>query len=68
LSALKLPLATEYLTLIHFPDNPCYHLNINNPPAYSESYNGLMYRLSYLAKERTKVYSNEERSFGCSQS
>ncbi|MEW7947560.1 inovirus-type Gp2 protein, partial [Enterobacter hormaechei subsp. xiangfangensis] len=28
----------------------------------------LMYRLSYLAKERTKVYSSEERSFGCSQS
>lgn len=68
LSALKLPSATEYLTLIHFPDKPCYHLNINNPPAYSESYNSLMYRLSYLAKERTKVYSSEERSFGCSQS
>ncbi|EMV2795399.1 inovirus-type Gp2 protein, partial [Escherichia coli] len=25
-------------------------------------------RVSYFAKERTKLYSRDERSFGCSQS
>ncbi|HAM4462785.1 TPA: inovirus-type Gp2 protein, partial [Escherichia coli] len=28
----------------------------------------LTFRLSYFAKERTKSYSRDERSFGCSQS
>ncbi|WNI77507.1 YagK/YfjJ domain-containing protein [Enterobacter ludwigii] len=29
--------------------------------------NALTFRLSYMAKHRTKHYSSTERSFGCSQ-
>ncbi|HIC6968128.1 inovirus Gp2 family protein [Salmonella enterica] len=68
LSALKLPFAVEYLTLVHFPVKPCYYLNVNKAGAYPRSYDDLMFRLSYMAKERSKVYCREERSFGCSQS
>ncbi|KFC89717.1 MULTISPECIES: inovirus Gp2 family protein [Enterobacterales] len=67
-SALNLPLAIEYLTLVHFPNNPCYYLNSNKAAVFPDSYDDLMFRLSYMAKERTKVYSKTERSFGCSQS
>ncbi|EPB3885881.1 inovirus-type Gp2 protein, partial [Escherichia coli] len=34
---------------------------------YKEVYDQLTFRLSYFAKERTKSYNREERSFGCSQ-
>ncbi|MEK8837845.1 inovirus-type Gp2 protein [Escherichia coli] len=39
-----------------------------NAVGYKGVYNKLIFRLSYFAKERTKSYSNAERSFGCSQS
>ncbi len=66
LSALQLRHHPEYWTLARFPDNPLYFLDINSP-GYSEVYAQLTFRLSYFAKERTKSYSREERSFGCSQ-
>jgi hypothetical protein len=67
-SALGLPLAVEYLTLVTFPKKLSYYLNAKNIATYQDSYDDLMFRLSYMAKERTKVYSRSERSFGCSQS
>ncbi|EKR8890500.1 inovirus-type Gp2 protein, partial [Salmonella enterica] len=30
-------------------------------------YNSLTFRLSYFAKERSKIYSRDNHSFGCSQ-
>jgi len=67
LSALQLSLQPEYRTLAHFPDNPLYYLDVNSV-GYREVYDQLTFRLSYFAKERTKSYSRDERSFGCSQS
>ncbi|EMX2993797.1 inovirus-type Gp2 protein, partial [Escherichia coli] len=48
-------------------DNPLYYLDVNNLD-YKTVYDKLTFRLSYFAKERTKSYSRDERSFGCSQS
>jgi hypothetical protein len=67
LSALQLSHHSEYWTLARFPDNPLYYLDVNSA-GYKEIYDQLTFRLSYFAKERTKDYSREERSFGCSQS
>lgn len=66
LSALQLSHRPEHWTLARFPDNPLYYLDINSH-GYSEVYDQLTFRLSYFAKERTKSYSRQERSFGCSQ-
>ncbi|MGT3190071.1 inovirus Gp2 family protein [Yersinia enterocolitica] len=66
LSALGLLGMPNYQTLIHFPTNPLYYLDANTMD-YQLIYNQLTFRLSYFAKERTKVYSSVERSFGCSQ-
>ena len=67
LSALQLSAYPEYRTLVHIPDNPLYYLDVN-ATVYREVYDKLTFRLSYFAKERTKSYSRDERSFGCSQS
>ncbi|CQR23565.1 Protein of uncharacterised function (DUF3296) [Yersinia enterocolitica] len=56
----------EHWALARFPDNPLYYLDVNSA-GYREVYDQLTFRLSYFAKERTKLYSREERSFGCSQ-
>lgn len=65
-SALTLQSESGYRTLVHFPQNPLYYLNINAED-FMKVYNSLMFRLSYFAKERSKTYSRAERSFGCSQ-
>ncbi|MDI0637976.1 inovirus Gp2 family protein, partial [Escherichia coli] len=57
----------EYRTLVHIPDNPLYYLDANATD-YRAVYDKLTFRVSYFAKERTKLYSRDERSFGCSQS
>ncbi|HBN5387276.1 TPA: inovirus Gp2 family protein [Citrobacter freundii] len=67
LSALQLSHCPELWPLARFPDNPLYYLDVNSP-GYREVFDQLTFRLSYFAKERTKDYSREERSFGCSQS
>lgn len=67
LSALQLSHRLEHWTLARFPDNPLYYLDVHSA-GYKEVYDQLTFRLSYFAKERTKDYSREERSFGCSQS
>lgn len=66
LSAIQLSQQPEYRKLVHFPDNPLYYLDVNSAD-YRDIYDQLTFRLSYFAKERTKDYNREERSFGCSQ-
>ncbi len=66
--ASALGLSTEVTnTLVHFPENPTYHLNHNAP---HENFMSQLYpvltRLSYFAKEETKFYGTGQRSFGCS--
>ncbi|MGM3172741.1 inovirus Gp2 family protein [Dickeya lacustris] len=66
LSGLGLSNRPDYRTLVHFPENPLYYLDINAED-YRTIYDRLTFRVSYFAKERTKSYCREERSFGCSQ-
>ncbi|MCL6742291.1 inovirus Gp2 family protein [Kosakonia sp. R1.Fl] len=66
LSALDLVGYPEYRTLVHFPKSPLYYLDAKAPD-FHEQFQSLMFRLSYFAKEHSKCYSKEERSFGCSQ-
>ncbi|EAA4435930.1 inovirus Gp2 family protein [Salmonella enterica] len=66
LSALSLSAFHEYRTLVHFPDNPLYYLHTHSTD-FIDIYNSLTFRLSYFAKERSKIYSRDNRSFGCSQ-
>ncbi|EAM7491246.1 inovirus Gp2 family protein [Salmonella enterica] len=66
LSALSLSAFPEYRTLVHFPDNPLYYLHAHSTD-FVDIYNSLTFRLSYFAKERSKIYSRDNRSFGCSQ-
>lgn len=67
LSALDLGGYPEYRTLVHFLKNSPYYINAKAPD-FHEKFQSLMFRLSYFAKEDSKYYSKEERSFGCSQS
>ncbi|UFA62706.1 Inovirus Gp2 family protein [Yersinia pseudotuberculosis] len=67
LSAMKKRDWPEYLTLVHFVDNPLAFLELNKPE-FMDKLDALTFRLSYMAKQRTKRYSSAERSFGCSQS
>ncbi|WP_373203774.1 inovirus Gp2 family protein [Citrobacter amalonaticus] len=66
LSALGLSGYNEYSRLVHFPRHCVYMLDKNSFD-YSTRHIELFSRLSYLAKERTKVYSPDKRSMGCSQ-
>ncbi|EOI5999104.1 inovirus Gp2 family protein [Salmonella enterica] len=66
LSALSLSVFPEYQTLVHFPVNSLYFLNATSED-FNDVYNRLTFRLSYFAKERSKIYSRDNRSFGCSQ-
>ncbi|EOX8445596.1 inovirus Gp2 family protein [Salmonella enterica] len=66
LSALSLSVYPEYRTLAHTSKNGLYFLNANSAD-FDEVYNCLTFRLSYFAKERSKIYSRDNRSFGCSQ-
>lgn len=66
LSALNMRDWPEYLTLVHFPENPLAFLDLNSVN-FRDTLDPLTFRLSYMAKHRTKRYSSTERSFGCSQ-
>lgn len=66
LSALRLREYDGYRTLVEFPVNATYVLNTGSND-HSAQLRQLAFRLSYLAKEHTKVYSSRERSMGCSQ-
>lgn len=66
LSALRVRDYQEYRKLVHFIDNPLAFLELNKPD-FMGKLDALTFRLSYMAKHRTKHYSSAERSFGCSQ-
>lgn len=55
----------KYRSLVYFPKNPCYHIN-RNALTKTHDYQALLGRINYMAKDRTKQYSNQARSFGCS--
>nr|WP_105597210.1 inovirus-type Gp2 protein [Cronobacter sakazakii] len=65
-SVLRLHYTPEYRTLVHFPDNPLNDLDSNTDNS-DTTYKSLTFRLSYLAKERRKIYNRHARSFECSQ-
>ncbi|KJZ09289.1 hypothetical protein TW85_22425 [Marinomonas sp. S3726] len=52
--------------LIHQAKNGMYVFN-EKDDNYSEKYEAFFKRLSYFAKDRTKVYGTGRRSFGCSR-
>ncbi|MCE2573912.1 inovirus Gp2 family protein [Motilimonas eburnea] len=56
----------DTLGLVHFSKNGEYRLN-QNDRNFNQQYSELFYRLSYLAKKRTKHYGEGRRNFGCSQ-
>lgn len=55
----------QHYRLIHFPDNCHARLNMYDL-SYQDNYAAIMNRLSYLAKEYSKDYSDGKRNFGCS--
>ena len=63
LSALGLLEFPEYRTLVAFNDAPHY-LERLRVDRYGQQILSLRSHLEYFAKERTKIYSKEERSFG----
>ncbi len=66
-SALRVDFET-FKHLVHFPENPVYRLNRNALTwEYSQVFDDLIFRISYLAKKETKHYGTGYRSFGCSR-
>lgn len=63
-SALKLDDIEKHASLVHFPQNPWYWPRAEE--RNSGDYKRLLKRVSYMAKDRTKVYSKANRSLGCS--
>lgn len=63
LSALGLLDFPEYRTLVTFTNKPHY-LEFLHVDRYGQQYLELRSHLSYFAKEYSKVYDKEERSFG----
>ncbi|TKF74533.1 inovirus Gp2 family protein [Vibrio kanaloae] len=57
--------AEDVCRLVYFPRNHGYHLDSNHKD-FSCWYSKLFYRISYLAKKRTKRYGEGHRCFGCS--
>ncbi|NAX49053.1 inovirus-type Gp2 protein [Photobacterium halotolerans] len=63
-SALGVDISDSF-RLVHFPRNHGYYLN-EKSESFSQKYSDLFYRLSYLAKKRTKCYGEGTRCFGSS--
>ncbi|MGY5763293.1 inovirus Gp2 family protein [Vibrio cincinnatiensis] len=62
-------LGIEYFQVessVHFPKNSTYYIH-KGKESYLEEYKQCFYRLSYLAKIDTKVYSNGLRNFSSSR-
>ncbi|AVL75965.1 MULTISPECIES: inovirus Gp2 family protein [Providencia] len=55
-----------YSSLVHFPVNGVFHLNINKED-YEQKLNQLLKRMEYLAKDYTKNYDDGYRSIGRSK-
>ncbi|WP_271311511.1 inovirus Gp2 family protein [Yersinia intermedia] len=56
----------QYYSLVEFPENCYYHLNANSAD-FSTQFTAVVDRVNYLAKEFSKVHSDGQRNFGCSQ-
>lgn len=67
-SALGITIDEDISTasLIYFPDNPCYYLS-ETSQNFKDTYDDLVYRVSYFAKEETKNKDDGQRNFGYSQ-
>ncbi|WP_439146116.1 inovirus Gp2 family protein [Vibrio sp.] len=63
-SALNMDFEDVY-RLVHFPENHGYYL-MDGKPEFSQQYQKLFHRLSYLAKKETKHYGEGRRNFGTS--
>ncbi|QIR94354.1 inovirus Gp2 family protein [Vibrio alginolyticus] len=55
----------DCVRLVHFPKQHGYYL-VEKNEQFSQQYRDLFYRLSYLAKKRTKRYGEGSRCFGSS--
>lgn len=64
-SALGFP-NTQIEGLVHFPINGTYCID-KNSPAKQQQINALYFRISYFAKNVTKVYGEGKRCFGSSR-
>lgn len=65
--AIGLPVDV-FRMLVHFPKHCVYYIHADRAPhEVEEDRAELIYRVSYLAKDKTKHYGNGYRSFGCSQ-
>ena len=64
-SALSLPFG-ETMQLVHLTQNAYYYLDASNPN-FTQVFNDLYKRASYLAKLNTKQYGLGQRCFGYSQ-
>ncbi|CAB1238941.1 inovirus Gp2 family protein [Vibrio cholerae] len=56
----------EVKSSVHFPSNSTYYIYKGKDP-YQEEYRQCFYRLSYLAKIDTKIYSNGLKNFSTSR-
>ncbi len=65
-SALRLAVE-QVVRLVHFPDNPQYHLDANDP-GFRSVLKGLFFRMSYFAKTPTKYFGMGQRNFGATWS
>jgi hypothetical protein len=67
-SALKEMPVDVFKTLVHFPEHCVYYIHTDRQQQEVEEDRGeVIYRASYLAKDKTKHYGNGYRSFGCSK-
>lgn len=57
--------ADNSFRFIYFPESHGYYLD-ENCKKFSQQFSDLFYRISYLAKKRTKHYGEDSRCFGCS--
>lgn len=57
----------DYIRLAHFPDNAVYHLNRRDEEQFHHQKSELLYRALYLAKNHSKPYGTQTRTFGCSR-
>ncbi|MBF4264325.1 inovirus Gp2 family protein [Vibrio anguillarum] len=56
----------EVRSSVHFPSNSTYYIH-KGKDSHQEEYRQCFYRLSYLAKVNTKVYSNGLKNISTSR-
>lgn len=63
---IAIPAHPKHRTLVTFPQTPCYWLHAGHPHA-DTAFAGLMFRIRYMAKARSKHHEDGYRLFACSQ-